>query len=413
MYSLGHCPPKTKSIYSETLFQNRYFLFRAPPTSLAWVRESRRVHCSFSAHRELNATVLQRLFVVLMIKDMLSLASKTNDNMKKSSLYIGLIGLLPMIVCQCSPSYRLVDYKEYCGKDLDTHTTYQYENGLLNSKTEVFTRGIDIVDSIVTYYDVIINDNSIDSIEISYDYRNGVLDEAIKVVKTCNPEGVIQKQTEFEYQDDDWLEEGFTLYDSKGRWIEYVRPGQYHSWSTYDSLDRQIGIRYMHIFSNNDPIFIDTVEFASDGLTATQTHYTIFQDDKRHVNSKKSYRLDDKGRVILQEILDTDQDSIQHKVLSWNVYRYDRKGRIKTETQFSSFDSNPNKMYRSYKHKYRFGLKTRTIEYAYSDGHKILYTFTVFKYDFRHRLLLEKTDYDDRLRRDFDERKVWTYEKVQ
>lgn len=332
--------------------------------------------------------------------------------MKKSSLYIGLIGLLPMIVCQCSQSYRLVEYKEYCGKDLDTHTTYQYENGLLNSKTEVFTRGIDIVDSIVTYYDVIINDNSIDSIEISYDYRNGVLDEVIKVVKTCNPEGVIQKQTEFEYQDDDWLEEGFTLYDSKGRWIEYVRPDYYHSWSTYDSLDRQIGIRYTHIFSNNDPIFVDTVEFASDGLTATQTHYGIYQDDKRHIFSKKSYRLDDKGRVILQEILDTDQDSIQHKVLSWNVYRYDRKGRIKTDMQFSSFDSNPNKMYRSYKHKYRFGLKTRTIEYAYSDGKKILYTFTVFKYDFRHRLLLEKTDYEDRLRRDFDERKIWTYEKA-
>ena len=333
--------------------------------------------------------------------------------MNKGLLQFAFVLLLPLGVCQCSSAYRLVEYKEYCGKDLDNHTTYQYENGLLNSKTEVFTRGIDIVDSIVTYYDVIISDNSIDSIETSYDYRNGVLDETTKVVKTYNPEGVIQKQTEFDFQDDDWLERGRTLYDSKGRWIEYVRPDYYHSWSTYDSLDRQIGIRYTLIFSNNDPIFVDTVEFASDGLTATQTHYGIFQDDKRHIYSKKSYRLDDKGRVILQEILDTDQDSIQPKVLSWNVYRYDRKGRIKTETQYSSFSSNPNKLFCSYKYKYRFGLRTRTIEHRYHDGQKILYTFTVFKYDFRHRLLLEQTDYDDRLRREYDERKIWNYEKVQ
>ncbi len=328
--------------------------------------------------------------------------------MKKCSLTSVLLALLPLGVSQCSSAYRLVDYKEYCAKDdLDTHTTYQYENGVLYSKTEVFTRGIDIVDSIVTYYDVIINDNSIDSIEISYDYRNGVLDEAIKVVKTCNPEGIIQKQTEYDYQDDNWLEEGFTLYDSKGRWIEYVRPGQYHSWSTYDSLDRQIGIRYTHIFSNNDPIFIDTVEFASDGLTATQTHYGIYQDDKRHIFSKKSYRLDDKGRVILKENAPLDNDSTfwPHKT----VYQYDRRGRVKTEKMFRS---NENTLYWSFKHKYRFGLRTRTIEYDYSDGKKYIITFTVFKYDFRHRLLLEKTDYDDRLRRDFDERKIWTYEKA-
>ena len=157
--------------------------------------------------------------------------------MKKSLLHLVLISLLPMAVCQCSSAYTLVEYKEYCDEDdLDTWITYQYENDVLHSKTEVYVRDTDIVDSIVNFYDVIRSDNSIDSIEISYEYRNGVLDETRKVVKTCNPEGIIQKQTEFEYQDDDWLEEGFTLYDSKGRWIEYVRPGRYHSWSTYDSL---------------------------------------------------------------------------------------------------------------------------------------------------------------------------------
>ena len=333
--------------------------------------------------------------------------------MKKCSLTLVLLAILPLGVSQCSSAYRLVDYKEYCAKDdLDAHTTYQYENGVLYSKTEVLTRMKDIVDSTVTYYDVIKSVNSIDSIEISYEYRNGVLDEVSKVVKNCNPEGIIQKQTEFELQDDDWQERGCTLYgctlyDSKGRWIEYVIPGRYHSWSTYDSLDRQIGIRYMHIFSNNDPIFVDTVEFASDGLTATQTHYTIFQDDKRHVNSKKSYRLDDKGRVILKENAPLDNDSTfcPHKT----VYQYDRRGRVKTEKIFKSYE---NTLYWSFKHKYWFGLRTRTIEYDYTDGKKYIITFTVFKYDFRHRLLLEKTDYDGRLRRDFDERKIWTYEKA-
>ena len=146
------------------------------------------------------------------------------------------------------------------------------------------------------------------------------------------------------------------------------------------------------------------------GIVKTQ-YYFWEKGERQHVMSRTRYRLDDKGRVILQEILDTDQDSIQPKVLYWDVYRYDRKGRIKTETQFSSFDSNPNKKYRSFKYRYRFGLRTRTIEYDYTDGKKYIVTFTVFKYDFRHRLLLEKTDYDSRLRRDFDERKIWTYKK--
>ena len=97
--------------------------------------------------------------------------------------------------------------------------------------------------------DVIKSVNSIDSIEISYEYRNGVLDEVSKVVKNCNPEGIIQKQTEFELQDDDWQERGCTLYgctlyDSKGRWIEYVIPGRYHSWSTYDSLSIEYVFNY-------------------------------------------------------------------------------------------------------------------------------------------------------------------------
>ena len=333
--------------------------------------------------------------------------------MKNSSIVLVFVSLLPLGVCQCSSAYRLVDYKEYCGMDdLDAHTTYQYENGVLSAKTEVLTRMKDIVDSTITYYDVIKGNNGIDSIEISYRYLNGVPEDTTKIVKTFNPDGIIRKETYSKYKDDDWKEIDYTLYDSKGRWIENVRPGFYHSWSTYDSLDSQIGFRYTYSYPNT-PIYVDTVEFASDGLTAMKTQYYFWEKGERqHVMSRTKYKLDDKGRVILQEKLDTGQDSIQPKVLSWDVYRYDRKGRIKTEMQFSSFDSNPNKMYRSYKHKYRFGLKTRTIEYAYSDGHKILYTFTVFKYDFRHRLLLEKNDYDDRLRRDFDERKIWTYEKA-
>ena len=124
------------------------------------------------------------------------------------------------------------------------------------------------------------------------------------------------------------------------------------------------------------------------------------------MSSKKLYRLDNKGRVISQENVPPDNDSTF--TLYKTVYRYDRKGRIKTE---KSFRSDENTLYRSFKHKYRFGLRTRTIEYDYTDGKKYIITFTVFKYDFWHRLLLEKTDYDGRLRRDFDERKIWTYKK--
>ena len=273
-------------------------------------------------------------------------------HMNKGLLQFVFISLLPLGVCQCSSAYRLVEYKEYCDEDdLDTWTTYQYENGVLYSKTEVLTRMKDVVDSTVTYYDVIKGNNSIDSIETSYRYVNGVPEDTTKIVKTFNPDGIIRKETYSEYKDGDWKELSYTLYDSKGRWRDAVWHNFYHSWSTYDSLDSQIGFRYTLSYPNT-PIYVDTVELASDGLTAMKTQYYFWEKDERqHVMSRTRYKLDDKGRVILQEKLDTDQDSIQPKVLYWDVFRYDRKGRIKTETQFSSFDSNPNKKYRSFKYR--------------------------------------------------------------
>ena len=333
-------------------------------------------------------------------------------SLKKSALMSVLLALLPFGVSQCTSAYRLVDYKEYCSMDeLDTHITYQYENGVLYSKTEVITRSKDIVDSTVTYYDVIKSDDSIDSIETSYEYRNDVLGWTRKVVKNCNPDGIIQKKTEYEYKDDDWLERGFTLYNFKGRWIEYVMPDMYHSWCTYDSLDRRIGLRYTHIILNA-PIMVDTIEFAPDGQSATFTEYLFFQkNDRWNISAKKLYRLDNKGRVISLENVPLTNDSTHNIVRT--VYRHDRKGRVKTEKTFQSeYPYTESKLFMSLKHKYRFGLRTRTIEHHYHSGQKILYTFTVFKYDFRHRLLLEETDYDDRLRRDYDERKIWTYEKA-
>ena len=327
--------------------------------------------------------------------------------MNKGLLQFAFVLLLPLGVCQCSSVYRLVEYKEYCDEDdLDTWITYQYENGVLSSKTEVLTRVTDLVDSTVTYYDVIKGNNSIDSIETSYRYLNGVPEDTTKIVKTFNPDGIIRKETYSKYKDDDWKEIDYTLYDSKGRWIENVRPDFYHSWSTYDSLDRQIGFRYTYSYPNT-PIYVDTVELASDGLTAMKTQYYFWEKGERqHVTSKTKYRLDDKVRVILKENAPLDNDSTfwPHKT----VYQYDRRGRVKTEKMFRSDE---NTLYWSFKHKYRFGLRTRTIEYDYSDGKKYIITFTVFKYDFWHRLLLERTDYDSRLRRDFDERKIWTYKK--
>lgn len=327
--------------------------------------------------------------------------------MKKCSLTLVLLAILPLGVSQCSSAYRLVDYKEYCAKDdLDVHTTYQYENGVLYSTTEVRTMVRDLVDSTVTFYDAIKGDNCIDSIETSYRYLNGVPDDIMKDVRTFNSDGIIQKDSLFVFEDDQWRERTHTLYDSKGRWVEDVAPDIYRSCSTYDSLGRQIGRRYIHSVLNA-PIMVDTVVFASDGKSATFTQYLYYQkDDRWDVSSKKLYRLDDKGRVISQENVPLDNDSTF--TLYKTVYRYDRKGRIKTEKMFKSDE---NTLYWSFKHKYWFGLRTRTIEYDYYDGKKYIITFTVFKYDFRHKLLLEKTDYDSRLRRDFDERKIWTYKK--
>ena len=63
--------------------------------------------------------------------------------------------------------------------------------------------------------------------------------------------------------------------------------------------------------------------------------------------------------------------------------------------------------------RYLFGLKICSLMYHYQEnGKKRPIRFTVYKYDLRHRLLLEEKMYDDIFDKMLMNRKIWTYEKA-
>lgn len=354
--------------------------------------------------------------------------TENNDNMNKGLLQFVFISLLPLGVCQCSSAYRLVDYKEYCFNDLESHITYQYENGALYSKTEILTRMKDRVDSTITYFDVIKGDNSIDSVETSYNYLNDTLKSITKVIRTYNSDGIIRKETYSEYKDGDWKELSYTLYDSKGRWRDAVWHNFYHNWSTYDSLDRHTGSRYQYQYSNL-PTTVDTIEYASDGKSATYTQYYLIKNDgkwKCDTLSIRLYRLDKNGRIISYDTFDPDKtDTIPFNPTRY-LYKYDWRGRLKSETILRR-NHNETEYIGIEKKKYRYyrGRKTWDLIYDYEDGRWLLESVYRYKYDFFHNVLLERTLREDSyggltnnlllfiiiMNEKPDERLVWSYEK--
>ena len=336
------------------------------------------------------------------------LLSQNQTLMKASKV---LLALVPVLLCQCSrSSYRLADYKEYCDDELELHTTYLYEGNTLSSSIEISDRHFG-GDSIVTIYETVMHDDGVDSIETVYEYSYGELKNVSRDIKSYDTDGIITKSTHYNLTESEWKEESCYLYDSKGRWIEYKLGNYSHSWSWYDSLDRHTGNRYLDNLPNT-PLRIDSITYSADGRLAIYDQAYMFSDSIIRVYSKKLYKMDKHGRIISIQNVEPEKNIDERNYLHKTVYKYNRNGLVKRELSYLiEYPYTEERIHREIKYRYRHGLRTRAIEYVYNDGKKTLDEFKVYKYDFRHRLLLEEAVYYDRLRRDVDERKVWTYEK--
>lgn len=330
-------------------------------------------------------------------------------------------------VWQCTLSeYKLVDYKEihYFGVDesrIDRHTRYFYMDGIINAKTDVR------YDSTYTEYETRRYDDRIDTVEISWNYLHDTLSYVIKAIKTYSLDGVIEKTTDYSLSDTGWVETGYTTYNASGQKTEIVGYGMYHYWYSYDSLGQYIGHRYRYL-GTDGYLSIDTVIFSNDRLSAVETT-TQWHDGNSipRTTSKALYKLDRQGRIIQKETVDPDEtDSLFYgRVLI--TARYNRRGQLVSKTTSSmAYDETDYRFTEKTEYRYHRGLKTWELYYEYDDGRWQLYRIYRYKYDFRHKLPLERT-----LRHEYytvsannllrfiaimtervDERLIWTYEKA-
>lgn len=353
--------------------------------------------------------------------------------MKKAIVNIICLLLFAAGILQCTPSeYNLVDYKEihYFGSDksrLDRHTRYFYKDGILSSKTDARWEGSDTT---VTEYEIIRYDDRIDTIETNhYSWANDTAKETYRTIKTCDLNGVRMKTVYCELSDSGWIESGAYLkYDSAGRLIENVSEGQFYYWYSYDTSGNFSGRRYEFVFKGKTSYYRDTVIFTDDKLDAVYTENIC--DDEGNIMKTKNmtlYKLDKHGRIIQKECVDPDEtDSVfsSHFIIS---YQYNRKGKLKSETTSGCSQGETDfRLEHKTEYRYRRGLIAWQLNYDYLDGRWILKSMYRYKYDYRHKLPLERTFHcenyqylpnnllifiammTDRV----GQRLVWTYEKA-
>ena len=347
--------------------------------------------------------------------------------MRRSVVNIICLLLFAAGVWQCTPSeYKLVDYKEihYFGVDesrIDRHTRFFYMDGIINAKTDVR------YDSTYTEYETRRYDDRIDTVEISWNYLHDTLSYVIKTIKTYSLDGVIEKTTDYSLSDTGWVETGFTSYNASGQKTEIVGYGMYHYWYSYDSLDQYIGHRYRYLGTTDSSLSVDTVILSDDRLSAVETTTQWYDGNSiPRTTSKALYKLYKKGRIIQKETVDPDEtDSLFYdRVLI--TARYNRRGQLVSKTTSSmAYDETDYIFTEKTVYRYHRGLKTWELYYKYENDRWQLYRIYRYKYDFRHKLPLERTlrhGYDEGLHNNLlrfleimtervDERLVWTYEK--
>lgn len=353
--------------------------------------------------------------------------------MKKTILNSICLLLIAAGVWQCTPSeYNLVDYKEidFIGEKTrhNKHVHYYYIDGILNAKTDVrWNMWNSSPDSTYTEYEIKIYDDRIDSIETFQTYSNDTLRYTEKTIKTYSLDGVIEKTTGYSLSDTGWVETGYTTYNASGQKTEIVGYGMYHYWYFYDSSGQYIGYRYRYL-GTDGYLSIDTVIFSDDRLSAVETTTQWYDGNSiPRTTSKALYKLDKKGRIIQKENVKPDEtDSLFYgRVLI--TARYNRRGQLVSKTTSSkAYEETDYSFTWKTEYRYHHGLKTWELYYEYDDGRWQLDRIYRYKYDFRHKLLLERTLHSENyqylpnnllifigmMTDRVDERLIWTYEKA-
>lgn len=354
--------------------------------------------------------------------------------MKKTILNSICLLLIAAGVWQCTPSeYNLVDYKEidFIGEKTrhNKHVHYYYIDGILNAKTDVrWNMWNSSPDSTYTEYEIKIYDDRIDSIETFQTYSNDTLLYTNKTIKTYSLDGVIKKTVNYSLSDSGWVEAGFTDYNASGQITEIVGNGMYHYWYSYDSLGVYSGKRYEFTNTDRTTLFMDTVIYSNDRLNAIYKEKQWNEKDGIwKTRSKILYKLDKYDRIVQKEFVDPDEtDSVLHSNCIFS-YRYNRKGKLKSETTSRRFQGETDfRLENKTEYRYRRGLKTWELEYNYDDDRWQLDRIYRYKYDYRHKHLLERTfhgeNYQDlpnnllifigMMTDRVEQKSVWTYEKA-
>ena len=349
--------------------------------------------------------------------------------MRKTIVNIICLILFAAGVWQCTPSeYNLVDYKEidYIGEKTrhNKHVHYYYIDGILNAKTDVrWNMWNSSPDSIYTEYEIKIYDDRIDSIETFQTYMNDTLRYTEKTIKTYSLDGVIKKTVNYSLSDTGWVEGGFTAYNASGQRRKVVNYGMSDYLYSYDSLGQYLGYRYRYL-GTDSYLSIDTVIFSNDRSSAVETT-TQWYDGKSipRTTSKTFYKLDKQGRIVQKESVDPDETDSIHYGRYLITAKYNRRGQlVSTTTSNMTYNETEYRISEKTEYRYRRGLKTWELNYR--DG-KLRRVYR-YKYDFRHKLPLERTLHSENyqylpnnllifiamMTDRVEQRLVWTYEKA-
>lgn len=366
--------------------------------------------------------------------------------MKKNSFIMFCCVLLQIVLCQCTSSYRVVDFKEYTKGKLWVHSSYKYEDGKLVSKAHenllAGSRDLTKYD-----YDVRTSDIGVDSIETRYYCYN----DTVVTVRSYNTDGILQHIRHYSYKGEDGIQEtSHKYYDSKGR---LVRDSSHVSqdYTYYDSLDRYVG--WSQIYKKKDynsplpkkgePIVEnviiewtgDTVLYSWDGKYTTKTvirwkrpdsiwtvtSKTVYEPDEKgrivsdSASDKKQtmeYVFDSKGRMRRMYIFDDcpdDVDSIEY-FISRTECKYDTKGRpvwaVKRALEY------PNNILQKQVWRYHRGHRTKIIYFRYDNGRKRLNFVTTYKYGLFNGKLEKESEYNNRLRLNPVSKYVRKYKRI-
>lgn len=369
--------------------------------------------------------------------------------MKKNSFILFCCVLLQIVLCQCTSSYRVVDFKEYNESKLWIHYSFKYKDGIRASE---YYENMLAGNTLLTEYFARKSEIGVDSIEMEYINHNNAHDTAV-TVKSYNQDGILQDIRHYLYKEGEGRHQTSHIiynYDSKGLTVR-DSTGNGQRYTYYDSLNRYVGYRcyYKEVIFNprlplkNEPVvddvifksYGDTILYSWDGKYTTKnvirwkrpdsiwtvTSKTVYEPDEkgRIVSDSASdrkqtmeYVFDSKGRMRRMYIFDDcpdDVDSIEY-FISRTECKYDTKGRpvwaVKRALEY------PNNILQKQVWRYHRGHRTKIIYFRYDNGRKRLNFVTTYKYGLFNGKLEKESEYNNRLRLNPVSKYVRKYKRI-